>query len=137
MKTIITFGTYDLFHIGHLRIINRSKKLGDKLIVGISTDELNYNKKKKYPVFSQEERLEIIKNLKEVDEVFFEESLEKKREYILKYKADILVMGDDWIGRFDEYKDICEVIYLPRTKDISTTELIDKISKDNLEKYTN
>jgi glycerol-3-phosphate cytidylyltransferase len=137
MKTIITFGTYDLFHIGHLRIINRSKKLGDKLIVGISTDELNYNKKKKYPVFSQEERLEIIKNLKEVDEVFFEESLEKKREYILKYKADILVMGDDWTGRFDEYKDICEVIYLPRTKDISTTELIDKISKDNLEKYTN
>jgi glycerol-3-phosphate cytidylyltransferase len=135
MKTIITFGTYDLFHIGHLRIINRSKKLGDKLIVGISTDELNYNKKKKYPVFSQEERLEIIKNLKDVDEVFFEESLEKKREYILKYKADILVMGDDWIGRFDEFKDICDVIYLPRTKDISTTELIDKISKDNLEKY--
>ncbi len=137
MVTVITFGTFDLFHIGHLRIINRSKYFGDKLIVGISTDELNYNKKKKYPVFSQEERLEIIKNLKDVDEVFFEESLEKKREYILKYKADILIMGDDWTGRFDEYKDICEVIYLPRTKDISTTELIDKISKDNLEKYTN
>lgn len=135
MITVITFGTYDLFHIGHLRIINRAKNLGDKLIVGISTDELNFNKKKKYPVFSQEERLEIIKNLKDVDEVFFEESLEKKREYILKYKIDILVMGDDWIGRFDEYKDICEVIYLSRTKDISTTELIDKISKDNLEKY--
>jgi choline-phosphate cytidylyltransferase len=135
MKTVITFGTYDLFHIGHLRIINRAKNLGDKLIVGISTDELNYNKKKKYPVFSQEERLEIIKNIKGVDEVFFEESLEKKREYILKFKADILVMGDDWAGRFDEFSDICEVIYLPRTKDISTTELIDKISKDNLEKY--
>jgi glycerol-3-phosphate cytidylyltransferase len=134
MITVITFGTYDLFHIGHLKIINRAKNLGDKLIVGISTDELNFNKKKKYPVFSQEERLEIIKNLKDVDEVFFEESLEKKREYILKYKADILVMGDDWTGRFDEYNDICKVIYLPRTKDISTTELIDKISKDNLEK---
>jgi glycerol-3-phosphate cytidylyltransferase len=135
MKTVITFGTYDLFHIGHLRIINRAKNLGDKLIVGISTDELNYNKKKKYPVFSQDERLEIIKSIKGVDEVFFEESLEKKREYILKYKADILVMGDDWAGRFDEFSDICDVIYLPRTKDISTTELIDKISKDNLEKY--
>jgi glycerol-3-phosphate cytidylyltransferase len=135
MITVITFGTYDLFHIGHLKIINRAKNLGDKLIVGISTDELNFNKKKKYPVFSQEERLEIIKNLKDVDEVFFEESLEKKREYILKYKANILVMGDDWTGKFDEYNNICKIIYLPRTKDISTTELIDKISKNNLEKY--
>jgi glycerol-3-phosphate cytidylyltransferase len=123
MKIVITFGTYDLFHKGHLNIINRAKNLGDKLIVGVSTDQLNYNKKQKYPIYSQEDRKDIISNLKAVDNTFFEESLEKKRDYILKYKANILVMGDDWEGRFDEFKDICEVLYLPRTPNISSTEV--------------
>lgn len=123
MKTIITFGTYDLFHIGHLNIIKRAKKLGDKLVVGISTDQLNYNKKNLYPIYSENNRKEIVSNLKDVDECFFEESLEKKREYILKYKADILVMGDDWKGRFDEFSDICDVIYLPRTPNVSSTDV--------------
>tara|TARA_E500000178_G_C16997819_1_gene744089 strand:- start:81 stop:476 length:396 start_codon:yes stop_codon:yes gene_type:complete len=131
MTIVITFGTYDLFHIGHLNIINRSLSLGNKLIIGVSTDKLNFNKKQKYPVYKQEDRLEIIKHIKGVDEVFYEESLEQKREYILKYKADILVMGNDWEGRFDEFNDICKVIYLPRTSGISSTQIKQYI-KDNL-----
>ena len=123
MVNVITFGTYDLFHIGHLNIINRALKLGDTLIVGISTDELNFNKKQKYPVYKQEDRLEILKHINGVKHVFYEESLEKKREYILKYKADILVMGDDWKGKFDEFNDICKVIYFPRTPGISSTQI--------------
>lgn len=124
---VITFGTFDLFHIGHINILERAKKKGDKLIVGVSTDKLNFSKKQKYPIYSQNERKKIIDSLKFVDEVFFEESLEKKREYILKYKADILVMGNDWEGRFDEFNDICEVIYLERTPSISTTLLVEVI----------
>ena len=126
---IITFGTFDLLHIGHINILERSKNKGNKLIVGISTDELNFNKKNRYPIYSQKERKKIIESLKFVDEVFFEESLEKKREYILKYKADILVMGNDWEGKFDEFNDICQVIYLERTPSISTTHLVETIKK--------
>jgi glycerol-3-phosphate cytidylyltransferase len=122
-KTVITFGTFDLLHIGHINILERAKKLGNKLIVGVSSDALNYSKKTMYPVYSEEDRLKIIKSLKFVDKVFLEESLEKKREYILKYKADILVMGHDWKGKFDDLSDICKVIYLPRTENISTTEI--------------
>ena len=127
MKTVITFGTFDLLHIGHVNILNRSGKHGDKLVVGVSSDALNYKKKQKYPIYSENDRMNIIKNLKGVEQVFLEESLELKRDYILKYKADILVMGDDWEGKFDYLNDICEVIYLPRTKEISTTETIQHI----------
>ena len=129
MKKVITFGTFDLFHIGHLRILERAKSLGDYLIVGISTDELNFSKKQKNPICSQEDRMAIIKALRLVDEVFFEESLALKGEYIKNSKADILVMGDDWEGRFDEFKTLCEVKYLPRTPSISTTEIIEIIRK--------
>jgi glycerol-3-phosphate cytidylyltransferase len=125
MKRVLTFGTFDLFHIGHLQILKRAKVLGAYLIVGISTDALNYSKKQRNPICNQTHRREIIQELKCVDEVFFEESLELKRQYIIDTKADVLVMGDDWKGRFDEFKDICEVIYLPRTPSISTTELIE------------
>ena len=124
---VITFGTFDVFHVGHLRILKRARELGDYLIVGVSTDELNFSKKKKYPVYSQEERREIIESISLVDEVFYEHSLEEKREYLLKYNADILVMGDDWKGKFDEFSDICHVVYLTRTPSISTTEVIEKI----------
>ena len=127
-KTVITFGTFDVFHVGHLRVIQRAAALGDRLVVGVSADALNEKKKGRRPVFSQAERLEIVASLKAVDEVFVEESLEQKRDYILAHKADILVMGDDWSGKFDEFSDICEVHYLPRTPSISTTELIEKIS---------
>jgi choline-phosphate cytidylyltransferase len=127
-RTVITFGTFDVFHVGHLRMIERAAQYGDRLVVGVSADELNRRKKDRDPVFGQAERLAIIGALKPVDEVFLEESLELKRHYILTYHADVLVMGDDWAGRFDEFKDVCEVVYLPRTPAISTTALIEKIA---------
>ncbi len=129
MTIVITFGTYDLFHIGHHNILKRAKKYGDKLVVGISTDALNYKKKQKYPIYSESERKTILSSIKYVDEVFLEESLEQKREYIIKYKANILIMGDDWKGKFDELNDICKVIYLPRTENISTTQIKSNIKK--------
>ncbi|OAJ35023.1 adenylyltransferase/cytidyltransferase family protein [Piscirickettsia salmonis] len=127
MKVVVTFGTFDLFHYGHLRILERARALGDKLIVGVSSDALNYNKKQCYPITPQEQRLSIVLANKFVDDVFYEESLELKREYLIRHEANTLVMGDDWKGRFDFCKDLCEVVYLPRTKDISTTDLKAKI----------
>ncbi len=129
MINIITFGTFDVFHLGHLRILQRAKEFGDHLIVGISTDALNFSKKGKYPVYSQEERMEIIRSIRYVDDVFYEESLDLKGKYLEKYKPDILVMGDDWKGKFDGYSNQCQVIYLPRTPSISTTQIIEKIQK--------
>ena len=128
VRTVITFGTFDVFHVGHLRMIERAASYGDRLVVGVSADALNRVKKDRSPVFSEAERLEIVGALKPVDEVFLEESLELKRHYLEKYAADVLVMGDDWAGRFDELGDACEVLYLPRTPAISTTALIEKIS---------
>jgi choline-phosphate cytidylyltransferase len=127
-RTVITFGTFDVFHVGHLRVIERAAALGDRLVVGVSADALNERKKGRVPVFSQAERLEIVAALRAVDAVFVEESLELKRDYILQHGADVLVMGDDWAGKFDEFNDICEVHYLPRTPAVSTTALIEKIS---------
>jgi len=126
-KTVITFGTYDLLHIGHVNVLLRSRALGDRLVVGVSSDAFNFSKKQKYPVYNENDRMKIAHSIKGVDEVFLEESMALKREYILKYKADIMVMGDDWEGKFDEFNDICQVIYLPRTKDISTTDTLSKI----------
>ena len=130
MVVVLTCGTFDLFHHGHYNMLKRANALGDKLIVGVSTDQLNFNKKQKYPIYNEKDRLEIIKHIKGVDTVFYEESLEKKREYILKYKADILVMGDDWEGRFDEFNDICTVVYLPRTLGISSTQVKEYIKQN-------
>jgi choline-phosphate cytidylyltransferase len=127
-RTVITFGTFDVFHVGHLRVIERAAALGDRLVVGVSADALNLRKKGREPVFKESERLAIVGALRMVDEVFVEESLEQKREYIERYDADVLVMGDDWKGRFDEFADICDVVYLERTPAISTTALIEKIS---------
>ncbi|CAN5410547.1 adenylyltransferase/cytidyltransferase family protein [soil metagenome] len=127
-RTVITFGTFDVFHVGHLRVIERAAALGDRLVVGVSADALNRLKKGRDPVFGEDERLAIIAALRHVDAVFLEESLELKRHYIVEHGADILVMGDDWAGKFDEFEDICTVVYLPRTPAISTTALIEKIS---------
>ena len=129
MTTVITFGTFDVFHIGHLRVLQRARALGDRLVVGVSADALNLRKKDRLPVFREDERMEIVAALKPVDEVFLEESLEQKREYVLRYRADVLVMGDDWSGRFDELNDVCRVEYLPRTPAISTTAVIEKIAR--------
>lgn len=127
MKRIITFGTFDVFHVGHVNILERASEFGDYLVVGVSSDELNLSKKGRYPVYSQNDRCKIIKSLKFVNDVFIEESLELKKEYIMQFQADVLVMGDDWTGRFDWVKDVCEVIYLPRTPSISTTEIIEVV----------
>jgi glycerol-3-phosphate cytidylyltransferase len=126
-QTVITFGTFDVFHVGHVRVLNRSAALGDRLVVGVSSDKLNFVKKGRQTVFSQEERLEIVANVKAVDEVFIEESLEQKRDYVLQHRADILVMGDDWSGKFDHLNDVCQVVYLPRTPSVSTTAIIEHI----------
>ena len=128
-KTVITFGTFDVFHVGHLRVIERAAALGDRLVVGVSADALNERKKGRAPVFSAgRSGWRSSRRCKVVDAVFVEESLEQKRDYILEHQADVLVMGDDWAGKFDEFEDICEVHYLPRTPAISTTALIEKIS---------
>lgn len=127
MKKVITFGTFDVFHVGHLSILERAAELGDYLIVGVSTDSLNKAKKGRKPVYSQHERIWIVSALGCVDEVFFEESLDAKADYIRQYRADILVMGDDWKGRFDEFRQLCDVVYLPRTPSVSTTAVIEKI----------
>ena len=129
--TVITFGTFDVLHVGHVRVLNRAAELGDRLVVGVSSDALNMSKKGRNPVFSQDERLELISNLKVVDDVFVEESLELKREYVTQHQADVLVMGDDWEGKFDFLNDICKVVYLPRTPSISTTALIEHIATTN------
>ena len=129
MGRVITFGTFDIFHVGHLKILQRSAQIGTHLIVGISTDALNFSKKQRNPVCPEKNRADIVSALKCVNEVFFEESLALKRQYILDFNADILVMGDDWQGKFDEFSDICKVVYLPRTPSISTTELIEIVKE--------
>ena len=127
MKRVITFGTFDVFHIGHLRILERARAQGDALVVGVSTDQMNISKKGRAPVYSESERIELVRSLKCVDEAFWEESLELKRKYLVEHRADVLVMGDDWAGKFDEFSDICEVVYLSRTPSVSTTAIIEKI----------
>lgn len=124
---VITFGTFDVFHVGHLRILERARQFGDCLIVGVSTDQMSFQKKERFPVYPQDERIEIIRGLKCVDEVFLEESLALKRHYLRSHSADVLIMGNDWKGKFDEFQDICRVEYLPRTPSISTTVVIEKI----------
>ena len=127
-RTVITFGTFDVFHVGHIRVLQRAAALGDRLVVGVSADALNIAKKGRAPVYSQDERMEIVASLRVVDEVFVEESLELKRDYIVEHGADVLVMGDDWAGKFDWVSDVCEVVYLPRTPSVSTTGIIEHIA---------
>lgn len=127
-RTVIKFGTLGVFHVGHLRVLERAAALGDRLVVGVSADALNERKKGRAAIFSQAERLAIVGALGVVAEVFVEESLEEKRDYILQHRADVLVMGDDWAGKFDDMRDVCEVVYLSRTPAISTTALIEHIA---------
>lgn len=132
-KVIITYGTFDLFHVGHARLLKRLNELGDKLIVGVSSDQFNEIKGKK-SFFSYAERAEIVSSNKYVDEVFPEHDWEQKRQDIVKYNADIFAMGDDWKGDFDHLEDICKVIYLPRTEDISTTDIKKSLATLNIAK---
>lgn len=126
MKTVITYGTFDLFHVGHLYLLKRLKALGDKLIVGVSTDEFNAMKGKK-TVIPFTDRAQIVENIKFVDLVIPEQNWEQKVTDIAKHKVDIFAMGSDWMGKFDGLKEHCEVVYLPRTEGVSSTLLKDKL----------
>jgi glycerol-3-phosphate cytidylyltransferase len=121
-RTVITYGTFDLFHIGHLRLLNRLRELGDSLIVGVSTDEFNAKKGKK-SIIQFEDRLEIVRNLKCVDLAIPEDSWDQKAKDIQSYGASIFGMGHDWEGKFDHLSEYCEVVYLPRTENISSTQI--------------
>jgi len=125
MNTVITFGTFDVLHVGHINILERARAKGDHLVVGVSSDKLNFEKKARYPVYKENDRVKIIKSLRCVDQVFIEESLELKAEYIKQHQASVLVMGDDWKGRFDHLSEFCEVLYLARTPSVSTSEIIE------------
>ena len=124
MKRVLTYGTYDLLHYGHIRLLKRAKALGDYLVVAISTDEFNATKGKK-AYHNYETRKEMLEAVRYVDLVIPENNWEQKRQDVLDYKIDIVVMGSDWEGsdRFEYLKDICEVVYLDRTQGISTTQI--------------
>ncbi len=122
MTTVLTYGTFDLFHIGHLRLIERLAAMGDRLIVGVSTDEFNAGKGKK-SVVSYDDRAAIVGAIKGVDLVLPERAWEQKRTDIVEHGVDVFVMGDDWAGKFDELSDVCEVRYLPRTSGVSSTDI--------------
>ena len=129
MKKVITYGTFDLLHEGHLRLLERAKALGDYLIVVLSTDEFNWNEKQKRCYFSYEKRKQLLEAVRYVDLVIPEENWEQKISDVQLYKADVFVMGDDWKGKFDFLKDYCEVVYLPRTQEISTTQIKQDLNK--------
>jgi glycerol-3-phosphate cytidylyltransferase len=122
MTTVITYGTFDLFHVGHVRLLKRLKELGDRLVVGCSTDEFNAIKGKK-AVLNYAQRIEVLQSCRYVDSVFPENHWDQKRADILREKADIFSMGDDWLGKFDHLGDVCRVVYLTRTENISTTDI--------------
>ncbi|NVJ64135.1 MAG: adenylyltransferase/cytidyltransferase family protein [Flavobacteriaceae bacterium] len=133
MTTVVTYGTFDLFHIGHVRLLKRLKALGDRLVIGLSSDEFNEVKGKQV-IIPYADRREILLSCQYVDDVFQENTWEQKRDDLLREKADIFAMGDDWAGKFDDLQDIVKVLYLPRTQDVSTTELKTVIKEINDEK---
>lgn len=122
MKKVITYGTYDLFHIGHLNLLRRAKALGDYLVVAVSSDEFNKTKGKMCEI-PERDRMEIVSAIRYVDEVILENCWEQKIEDVKNHNIDVFVMGDDWKGKFDFLKEYCEVVYLPRTEGISTTQI--------------
>lgn len=133
MKIVITYGTFDLFHVGHVRLLQRLSDMGDKLVVGCSTDSFNKMKGKR-TVYPYEQRKLLLESCRYVDSVFPEDNWEQKREDIHRESASLFVMGDDWAGKFDSLSDIVEVFYIPRTPDISTTEIKTYLSVRNEEK---
>lgn len=120
MKKILTYGSFDLLHRGHINLLKRAREMGDHLTVGLSTDEFNALKNKK-SFYSYEERKLVLEAVRFVDKVIAEDNWEQKREDISQHGIDVLIMGDDWAGKFDNLKDLCEVVYLSRTGGISTS----------------
>lgn len=122
MKKVITYGTFDLLHIGHINILRRAKELGDHLTVGLSSDEFNKLKHKE-AFHSYENRKIILEAIRYVDEVIIENDWDQKIRDVVDHNIDVFVMGDDWQGKFDFLQDYCEVVYLPRTVGISTSKI--------------
>lgn len=133
MKRVITYGTFDLLHYGHINLLRRAKALGDYLIVSLSTDEFNWNSKHKKCYFSWEKRKALLEAIRYVDLVIPEESWEQKMSDVREYHVDTFVMGDDWKGKFDFLKEQCEVVYLERTPEISTTQIKKDLEKNGRE----
>ena len=130
MKRVITYGTFDLLHYGHINLLRRAKSLGDYLIVGLSTDEFNNKEKNKECYFDYENRKLLLDAVRYVDCVIPENNWEQKISDIQKYNIDVFVIGDDWKGKFDYLKDSgVEVVYLPRTKEISTSKIKDDLNR--------
>lgn len=123
MKKVITYGTFDLLHYGHINLLQRAKALGDYLIVALSTDKFNSEMKGKVTYFSYEERKRLLEAIRYVDLVIPEESWEQKVSDVREFKVDTFVMGDDWKGKFDFLRDYCDVVYLDRTPEVSTTKI--------------
>jgi glycerol-3-phosphate cytidylyltransferase len=122
MKTVITYGTFDILHAGHINLLRRARELGDRLVVGLSTDEFNSGKHKT-SLLNYINRRIVLESIRYVDEVFPENAWEQKPDDIRRYAVDIFVMGDDWAGKFDSLAELCVVKYLPRTEEISTTAI--------------
>ncbi|MFI3171838.1 MAG: glycerol-3-phosphate cytidylyltransferase [Eubacteriales bacterium] len=134
MRKVITYGTFDLLHRGHINILKRAKACGDYLVVAVSSDSFNKIKGKK-SYYSEEDRVQILKAIKYVDEVILEYSWEQKAEDVQKHKIDTFVMGDDWKGKFDYLEEYCKVVYLPRTEGVSTTRIKKDLSKDSKKEF--
>lgn len=130
MKKVITYGTFDLLHTGHINILRRAKQLGDYLVVAISSDEFNAQKGKK-AYYSFEQRKAILEAIRYVDEVIPELNWEQKINDVKDHNIDVFVMGDDWKGKFDFLNDLCEVVYLPRTVGISTAQIKEDLNNAN------
>lgn len=131
MKKVITYGTFDLLHTGHINLLRRAKEYGDYLIVAISSDAFN-EMKNKTAYYSFEQRKVILEAIRYVDKVIPENTWEQKVDDIQKYDIDVFVMGDDWKGKFDYLSEYCEVVYLPRTVGISTTKIKNDFGRNNV-----
>ena len=129
MKRVITYGTFDLLHYGHINLLRRAKELGDYLIVVISSDEFNWNEKHKKCYFSYEQRKQLLEAIRYVDLVIPEVSWEQKAHDIREYHVDTFVIGNDWDGKFDELKQLCNVVYLERTPEISSTRIKEELKR--------
>lgn len=134
MKKVLTYGTFDLLHYGHINILKRAKELGDYLVVAISSDEFNAIKGKK-SAMDFETRKGLVESIRYVDEVIREDDWDQKIKDVKEHNIDVFVMGDDWEGKFDFLKEYCEVVYMPRTRSISTTLLKSVLSPDDIEEY--
>jgi glycerol-3-phosphate cytidylyltransferase len=129
MRTVITYGTFDLFHVGHINLLARARAMGDRLVVVLSTDEFNLQMKNKVTAIPYSDRKTILEALRCVDLVVPEESWDQKITDVKNYNVNTFVMGHDWEGKFDFLMPYCEVCYLPRTKNISSTEIKMHIAK--------